>query len=642
MVKVRAALALVVLALFPVLVVALLAATVAAALWAFVYSGVAGTKILLYLAVPLVLAVVFAVRDVARARPEPSALPEITRPEHPAVWAEVDALASGLGTPAPSRIVVAPVVNAGVREVRGEREMTIGLPLLVALTVPELRSVLGHELGHYGAGHTRLLRLTYRATDALLGTVRNSSGLLRWVLARYARVYLAVAASANRAQEEEADAYSSRVAGPHVAADALRMVAALDHAWNSLASEYLPLAGPARRRPRVCEGLQELLRARARQLEDVVTLAETITAPSPGDSHPPLGQRVAAFGALAAASPAPAHGGQDIGEPAWTLLSGEWRAVEVLERKLLDDPDPEASWPDLVRLAGAEVCARTAGHLVRAAQLTGVARPTLAGFLDALEAGARSRLTAPLVNPALPTDEQSEAGRIVLTDLLAATVVDSLVTAGRAHHRLDWNGPWQVVLDTDAGEEPLDAEGIVSAAVADPSAVPALRARLQELGAPLDHASEVTHATDPEPVGLITRARDRRARATGRKVIDVLVCDTGLLVVPSPRTSVLGSGIRHAVGGPDSTARRRAEELVAVPHAERVRAHGARWIDTDDIRAARLTRRPWGWTLRIRLTGREELVMRSSSDTSDHGPAYHGLGALLGARMDAAAWVRAI
>lgn len=633
MVKVRAALALLMLALFPFLVVALLIAIVAAALWAFRHSGVAGTKILLYVGLPLVVAVFVAVRDVLRARPELSAAPELKREEHPALWAEVERLADGLATPAPSRIVVTPEVNAGVREVRGQREMIIGLPLLVALTVPELRSVLGHELGHYGAGHTRLLRLTYRAKDALLGTVRNADGILRWVLVPYARMYLAVAAAANRAQEEEADDYSVRVAGPRVAADAMRMVAALDHAWHALTTEYLPLAGPAHRRPRVSEGLQELLVARAQQLEEVVTMSQAITTSSPGDSHPPLGQRVARFEALAAAAPQEARPAGD-DEPAWQLLSRGWAAVEALEQELLRDGDPAADWPELVRLAGAEISAETAGHLARAAQATGAARPTLAGFLDAIEAGTGSRLVAPLVNPGVAPEDRDEASRQVLTEVLTAAVVDALVTAGKAEHRIDWAGGWRIVLLTPDGEEPLDAHALVGDAVADPALVPRLRERLTQLGVALEHATEVTEAADPDPVGLITRAKDTRAKDRKRKTVDILVCDTGLLVLTSGKRPALAGGLRQAVGA-GNPALRQAEEVIAMPHADRTRLPGARWIDTDDIRAARLNRRPWGWTLRIHLQDGQEVVLRSTNETADHGPAYAGLGELFGARMNA-------
>lgn len=634
MVKIRAALALVVLGLFPFVVIALLVAVVAAARWAFVTgSNLAGSKILLYLGLPLLFAVFIAVRDVARARPTPSSLPELKREAHPALWREVDALADGLNTPSPSRIVLAPEVNAAVREVRAEREMTIGLPLLVGLTVAQLRAVLGHELGHYGAGHTRLLRLTYRATDILLGTVRNSSGVLRWVLTPYAGAYLFLAAAANRAQEDQADAYAARVAGPRVAADAMRRVIALDAAWDALISEYLPLAEMAGRRPRLSEGLQDLLRARAQEIEEFVTWTETSLAPSAGDSHPPLGQRIARFEALAATS---GREGPSSGEEGrlsgWTLLSGGWRSVSEMEQQLLQDRTDDASWPEVVRLAGAEVCALTAGELVRAAQETAAARPTLSGFLDALEAGSGSRLVAPLVNPALSAGDRPDAERSVLTELLSAVVVDSLIATGRAHHRIDWSALWEVVVTTSDGEERLDAEALVRDAVTSPSAVPALRTRLLALGAAFEHTTAPTAAGEPEPVGLISRARDKRAEEKTRKVIDILVCDSGLLVVPSPRRPMLSGALRELSG---KSVIHRADELVSVSHAERVRTPGARWIDTDNIRAARLKRRPWGWTLRIRLVDDEELVMRSTHETGDHGAAYEGLGELFGSRMGA-------
>jgi Zn-dependent protease with chaperone function len=645
MVKVRAALALLVLALFPVLVLALLAGLCVAAVWSVRYSGVAAGKILLYLALPLVVAVGVAVRDVLRARPEPTPGPELGRAEHPQLWREVDTLATGLGTPAPARIVVTPEVNAGVREVRGVRELGIGLPLLAGLTVPELRSVLGHELGHYGAGHTRLLAMTYRATDTVLGTVRHSSGLLRRLLTVYARVYLVVAAAANRAQEQEADAYSARVAGPGTAAEALRMVAALDIAWDALTRQYLPLAGPARRRPRVCEGLQEVLHARAAQLEEAVSYREAAQVePAPGDSHPPLGQRIARFEALSVAG-GPGRGAgtnavqdavPDAGQPAWTLLGGGWRGLTAVEQDLLRDPDPDASWEEIVALAGAARAAHVAGRLVRAAQ--GVAgRPaSLTGILDALEQGRGRELVAPVVDPALHAQDRPAAERQALTELLAASVVDALVVADTAYHRLDWEGPWQLIVRTPEGEVPLDAEELVAPAVADPAAVPALRSLLAELGAALDHAAAATAPADPDPVGLLTRVK-----GPARTAVDVLVCDTGLLVVPSPARSRLTAGLRQVTGGAVRTGSRQVERLLSVPHAERLAVPGARWIGTADISAAKLGRRPWGWTLRLRLADGQVLSMRSTNETDEHGQAYTGLGVLLGSRIDKGAWAAA-
>ncbi len=79
MTKLRAALALLTLALFPVVVLALLAGLVLLGVKVAEVSGTAGVKIIGWLALPLVFAVGYAVRDVLRARPEPLAGPELSR-----------------------------------------------------------------------------------------------------------------------------------------------------------------------------------------------------------------------------------------------------------------------------------------------------------------------------------------------------------------------------------------------------------------------------------------------------------------------------------------------------------------------------------------------------------------------------------
>jgi Zn-dependent protease with chaperone function len=89
--------------------------------------------------------------------------------DEPVLWREVTGLAKWVGTAPPDEIRLVPDVNAGVSEdtrllgLRAvRRHMYIGLPLLATLTVAEMRSVLGHELGHYSGSHTRLGAPTYR------------------------------------------------------------------------------------------------------------------------------------------------------------------------------------------------------------------------------------------------------------------------------------------------------------------------------------------------------------------------------------------------------------------------------------------------------------------------------------------------
>jgi Zn-dependent protease with chaperone function len=627
LVRARALVSLLVLALFPVAVLALLAGTLALAVRVGSASGAAGVKLAGWVALPLAYAVWIAVRDAVRARPQPSQAPELTRGEHPALWAEVDALAAGLQTAPPARIVVEPAVNASVTEAGGHREMTVGLPLLLGMTRPELRAVLAHELGHYGAGHTRLLALSYRARDAVLGTVGNlSGGPARWLLGGYARCYLVVAAWANRAQELQADDFAARVAGREAAASAFRRLLAISVAWDALVEDYLPLAGAAERRPALSAGLVSLLGARRDTIDEAVTAhIATGAGGSAYDSHPPIRERIARLGVVS-----PASGERE--EPAWTMLGGGQAALAVLEDALLNEGQP-AGWDELVALAGARVVADAAGDLARSAQQGGLAAPvTLAGLLDAVERGEGPRIVAALVSPGVHPQQRVAAEREVLTDVLTATAVHALVTAGRAAHAVSWTGPWE--LRAAGTGEVLDLEPLVSAAVTDPSTVPALRDRLAELGA--DVGLGVRAAAEPEAQ---LRAAATQVDLGQRKArFDLVVCSTGLLVLPAQPSSRWTGGISSMVGAQRRSEQERLGAAAELGVTALRELPGARWVGTDEIVAGKVGSRPYGWLLQVRLLGGEELRVKSTTDTGAHGEPLDAVVALLGARAGTQAW----
>ncbi|MFP5347439.1 MAG: M48 family metallopeptidase [Actinomycetes bacterium] len=629
MAKVRGVLALVVLGLFPIVVLGAVAGVVVAVAAVFSLSGFDVLKNLGLGALPVGVVTGWrAFRSVRRTRPTPWRGPELSRAEHPALWAEIDAVAEAVGTEGPARLVVDDAVNAGVRQLCDQRELLLGLPLLVGLTVPQLRAVLAHELGHYGAGHTAAALRAYRASELVLTTVESSSGLLRRVLGLYARLYMAVAAASNRDCELEADAFAARVSGPADAAAALRRTLQLDVAWQVLVEDYLPLAGPARRRPRVTEGLRALLSARQNDLRQLVD--DEVAAPAPpywSDTHPPLGRRIAGFEAQLASGAATTSRRAEDDVPVWTLLTGGEATLERLEVELLQDVDPVAEWDDIVALAGGRLTADAAGTLARIAEQSGEAVPaTLDNLLSALERGRAGALGAGLVKPGTHPPERPQAERRLLTEALGATVVHALVELGRARHALDWCDPRRVVVDGPDGAADLDVDALVGPAVADPAEVSALRAALARLGVPSSARPPSAPALDPVPVGVFLQVRGPDKRAA-----DLLVCDTGLLVVPAEREKGPWAGLRQA-GASTEARRQRILAFLDASLTELLERPGARWVDTEDILAGRLARRPWGWRLELVLTTGEELSIRSTFDTECRGDGYGAVTELIGAR----------
>ncbi|MCP2261953.1 Zn-dependent protease with chaperone function [Streptoalloteichus tenebrarius] len=488
-VPLRAVLALVLLVGFFVLVLALTVGVAGVAVYALTTGhGVGGIKLGL-LAGAVALAVGAAVRSVLRVKPQPYGA-VVDRAAQPHLWAVVDELAATARTRGPDEIRLVPEVNAAVFEEapllglrEGRRYLMIGLPLLAGLTVSELRAVLAHELGHYSHGHTKLSALTYRATATVSRTVEEVDGVARWILKGYSKLYLLVARSANRQQELHADAASVAAAGREATRNALRRIGALAPAWSFYGDAYLSLAPAAGRTPDLLAGFRSFLADPHRQkaLAEIETALLDAEPSSAFDSHPPIRKRIAAVDRL------PDPGLPLDQRPAWSLLVDPERAIPAFEEQILiDGLGPRASWDEIVRLAGAEQAAHQARLLARAGTESGAAPAgTLGAVLDAVRRGDGHRLVGWVVKPDLTPEEFAEAVPAVLTDLLAAMVVSALIDAGRAHHELDWGGPWRVRL-ADGAE--LDPEEVVRDAATHPAAVPALRDRLVAMGVSLQYS----------------------------------------------------------------------------------------------------------------------------------------------------------
>lgn len=640
MAKVRAVLALVVLGLFPVAVVGLLVGVVVLALLAFRNElfGI-GVQVLFWLGLVLVIGLVAALRSVWKGRPQPFEGLRLDEHEHPRLWQEVRELAAGLQTAAPSRVVVDGTVNAAVHEVGGRRELLVGLPLLAVLTRGELRSVLAHELGHYGAGHTRLAALTYKGRDFVVAMAQGTGGLVGWLVRLLAYVYLAVAAASNRDQEHEADAYSARVAGPATAASALRAVVAADAAWTVLADEYAGVVQDgAHGRPPLTTGVRALLDARREAFGANVdqVLAERRT--SAFDSHPPVGVRVERFEKQAAAA-APEPADPALSAPAWTVLGTDPQqaaaALDAVERHLLEIDAPAKPWEEVADGAGGAVLAANAGHLARAAlQTRTVESPALSALLDAVEQGRGRAMVAPLVNPGVAAEHRAKAEDDVLTAMLGAAVGHALITQAGARVRFSWEPGWDepFSLVMPDGRE-VRFEDAVRPVAQRPDHVPALREWLRGKGVDLENETKVE--AEPEPQA---QAAWIMVHESATKELSLVLCDTGLLLVRVPK----GDLGRKALG--NATGRRAKQEAERVGALLEGGVGAARqdklctWIDTDDLVAAQLRASLSGWKLDLRTTDGRTWKIQAGQHTVELGEPAYALGALLGARLGKDAW----
>ncbi|WP_298990303.1 M48 family metallopeptidase [uncultured Pseudokineococcus sp.] len=624
---VSAAVALVALVAFPLVVVAMVVALVAGAV---LLTGEVPVvpQALGWTAFSLGAALVVAALAAVRARPAPAEGPELTRAEHPALLAQVDEVAAALGTAPPDRVVVDLDVNASVVEVAGRREMVLGLPLLAGLSRAELRAVVAHELGHLEAGHTRATRSTraaHRAATLLDGVLDEVPLPVRLLLLPHALLYALLASPATRAQELAADELSVRAVGAEASVSALRRGVALDLAWDRYVEDYLPLSVPARRRPELVAGFTALLRDDATALEEATRAVLATGARTPLlDTHPSLDRRTAHLRSTALAAPAPREGDD---EPALSLLGGA-DALTALEAALLEGTpvhadDPVADWDELVDAAWRATVAEDADALVRAGGRSGLTvTGTPAAVLDAVAAGHGLRLAA-AVEPRARGDERWEVLRVHLVGLASQVLAD----AGRARAEVCWTGEWQVREVDPEGRSGglLDLDALVEPVLRDPAAgtaqlVRSLTARGGDLTAA---ARRPVQALRPQVVGALSQLSAGR-----RRRCDAVVALDGLVLLPSPRLP-WWAGLLEPVAA--RRVRARAEALLDA-EATALVAEGGRWVPAADVRTASLGLRPWGWTLRLELEDGESLTVRTTQRTEDAGDAHEGLAALVATR----------
>jgi heat shock protein HtpX len=272
--------------------------------------------------------------------------PKLTAAKHPKLFDEIARIARVTNQNPPAEVYMVGDVNAWVTHRGGlmgfgsRRVMGVGLPLMQALDVSELRSVLVHEFGHYAGGDTKVGPWVYKTRSAIIRTVQALGD--SWIskpFLWYGRAFLRITHAISRQQEFQADALAARLAGADSMKSGLRKVhgAALsyDAYWRN---EVAPVLGQGWRPP-ITDGFRHFMSA-----ADIVNAVSTQMqkeeqegASDPYDTHPSLRERLAAIDALDV-SPVSADN-----ETALTLLD--------------DVASLEADW--LVFLAGTE----TAGKL---------------------------------------------------------------------------------------------------------------------------------------------------------------------------------------------------------------------------------------------------------------------------------------
>ena len=567
-------------------------------------SGVGGyvsVKLALFTGI-VALAVLRAVFAVERRGDDaPDGVP-LTREEQPELWGLVDEASRQLSVPPPDHLWLVDDVNAYVRQetrllglVGGRRHMGIGAALLQVLTVDQLRTVIGHELGHYAGGDTRLGALVYRAGVTIGSTAGNlgRSTLLGRLFVRYERLFQRVSLAVRRRQELRADAGAVAAGGRAVHASALREGQAGAMAWQFFLDRYvMPLWEAGTAPADLYDGFRSLLADPVRQQQLDGARAADGGPADPYDSHPALSVRLAHVQGLPD-RPAP---GDD--RPARVLL----RDAEVLERRVTEDVNERVlrELPaDRYSFAAEPLDATPylggvgddAVELSRAtAAVDGRGAPAgLGRTLALLESRRDDRLWAALTGEEPEHDPQVRAQDVqdVVRGPVAWAAACGLVTAGGAHWRLTWSRG--VVLVDEQGAELELAEQL--AQVLAERGVAGLRSALTEAGVPLADEVVPAGAVPPDPADeLVAVWPDLAARRRTR--VDAFA--TAELLVLVPRTQPWPEGLRRGLaqgvgpgrGGLRTAAVERARAVLRDPLSEvgrRPGVHTVRWADLPSV-----------------------------------------------------------
>ncbi|MCW2864489.1 MAG: hypothetical protein JWP48_6197 [Actinoallomurus sp.] len=479
----RAAVAVVLLAGFYVLVTAIAAGTGVLDFYAIKYGHAGGFKVAAFatLGAFAMLRGVFVVGRRQDTDEQPGVA--VTARDEPELWRTVTELAAQVRTRVPDEIRLVPEVNAAVSEdarllglIPGRRRMYVGVPLMLTLDAGELRAVLCHELGHYGGSHTRLGGITYRGRTTLIRTIERLHGhaIIRAVFLGYATLYLRVSQAFSRRQELEADASAVAVAGRRPMGDALRKVRASAAAWDFYLNTHCRMIGPAQARPAdLFAGFYTLVHEPTMGGE----LAKVMNAPeerSPYDSHPSLAERLAAIGRLPEPSVRPDT------RPALALLTDPRRAALATQASMLT-PDamrlPVLEWPQIVErgLWAASNAEALKDVFEAVGEMAGTPQPSVDTVLRVLAGGGAGDLGARLRRVNWRGDDTAE----LVARVVARAFEGLLIKAGRARYVFSWSD--LAKLRDDTGAE-IDLSSLVRSAVDDSRQVNALYEGLMRLG----------------------------------------------------------------------------------------------------------------------------------------------------------------
>ncbi len=276
--------------------------------------------------------------------------PQLTAGDQPALFTAIAEVARATNQAIPAEVFAMGTVNAwvadrgGVMGIGGHRVMALGLPLMNVLNVAELKAVLAHEFGHYGAGDTRMGRLVHRTHLAMGQTLEAVSGrwteaLFRW----YGQLMQRVSMAVSRRQEFAADEFAARATSAGALASGLTKVDSAGLLFDFyLGSEVIPVLGAGYLPPVGAGFVTYLNRSELARNAEALLAHLSAQRDRTFDSHPPTADRVAALHAMAL-PPRPGLGDHQLA----ISLVRDVPALEAAVHWSGDVPLKPVAWADL-------------------------------------------------------------------------------------------------------------------------------------------------------------------------------------------------------------------------------------------------------------------------------------------------------
>ena len=267
---------------------------------------------------------------------------ELTPEEAPRLFAEIQALRGKLEAPGRMQVMLDDSFNASAAETRGllglagtRCALTLGTPLLAALSREQVIAIIAHELGHFSRRHGRLGHWLYRARVGWLASMqhfREHGSTLERVAAWYAGYFVPYFSTLcfvqSRQCEYEADADGASAVGRRAFARALCQLAIASRLWEIGFPRHARQW--QRESPEAPADFYDRFAAAARDWPagDLDRwLDEELRVPSGWrDTHPSLAERLKALGEKAEVTSHDVSAGSELLGDTWPTVLSEFNA----------------------------------------------------------------------------------------------------------------------------------------------------------------------------------------------------------------------------------------------------------------------------------------------------------------------------